>query len=149
MPLNLETEYLGPFEDKKKLQIINNEMIKRLMSAYPHVKVNRNIFEETVPVKRLSPKRRISFEELMAMESNILKSKARIMVDSICEKHEVPFRIIMGCCRMHKTLAARHEAIIAVRYLTGWSLTRLGRFFNKDHTTILHVLRKHERLTKS
>jgi chromosomal replication initiator protein len=36
----------------------------------------------------------------------------------------------------------RHCGIYAARVLTGKSLTQIGRAFNRDHTTVLHAVRK-------
>lgn len=37
----------------------------------------------------------------------------------------------------------RQEAMYAIRKETGYSLTKIGRFFNRDHTTVIHSLRTH------
>jgi hypothetical protein len=52
---------------------------------------------------------------------------------------------ILGRDRRPLIAAARHEAIWRVRRVTGWSLPRLGRFFNRDHTTVLHSVREMEK----
>jgi hypothetical protein len=52
---------------------------------------------------------------------------------------------ILGRNRRPPIAAARHEAVWRVRLATGWSLPRLGRFFKRDHTTVLHSLRKMEK----
>ena len=38
---------------------------------------------------------------------------------------------------------ARHEAMYLCRHEAHCSLTIIGRFFNRDHTTALHGIRKH------
>jgi hypothetical protein len=57
----------------------------------------------------------------------------------------VPIADILGRNRRPPIAAARHEAVWRVRLATGWSLPRLGRFFKRDHTTVLHSLRKMEK----
>lgn len=39
---------------------------------------------------------------------------------------------------------ARQAAMAAVREETPYSLPKIGRAFNRDHTTVLHALRQHE-----
>jgi chromosomal replication initiation ATPase DnaA len=57
----------------------------------------------------------------------------------------VPIADILGRDRRPLIAAARHEAIWRVRRVTGWSLPRLGRFFKRDHTTVLHSVREMEK----
>ncbi|MBV8797602.1 MAG: hypothetical protein JO136_21905 [Hyphomicrobiales bacterium] len=57
----------------------------------------------------------------------------------------MPIADILGRNRRQPIAAARHEAVWRVRLATGWSLPRLGRFFKRDHTTVLHSLRKMEK----
>jgi hypothetical protein len=54
----------------------------------------------------------------------------------------VPIADILGRDRRPLVAAARHEAIWRVRLMTGWSLPRVGRFFKRDHTTVLHSIRE-------
>jgi chromosomal replication initiator protein len=54
----------------------------------------------------------------------------------------VPIADILGPNRRPPIATARHEAVWRVRLATGWSLPRLGRFFKRDHTTVLHSIRK-------
>ena len=54
----------------------------------------------------------------------------------------MPIADILGRNRRPPIAAARHEAVWRVRLATGWSLPRLGRFFKRDHTTVLHSIRE-------
>lgn len=50
---------------------------------------------------------------------------------------------LIGPRRMKHIIAARHEAIrVTANLRPDLSLPQIGRAFNKDHTTILHALRK-------
>jgi chromosomal replication initiation ATPase DnaA len=66
------------------------------------------------------------------------------IVAAIAKRHGVTFNDIMGPCRKRNIVAARYEAIVTVAQLRHlWSLPKLGRFFGgRDHTTILHCIRK-------
>src|SRR5690606_25185830 len=57
-------------------------------------------------------------------------------------KHNIPVRYILGLSRQRKVVAARHEAIAAVYQHTQASMPAVGRFFDRDHTTVLAALRK-------
>ena len=49
---------------------------------------------------------------------------------------------LRGTSRSQRFLWPRHIAIYLTRKITGKSMPHIGRFFEKDHTTILHSLRK-------
>lgn len=53
---------------------------------------------------------------------------------------------IKGKGRQHKFLGPRRDLIKALRDNLGWSLPQIGRFINRDHTTVLHALRQKEAL---
>jgi len=45
---------------------------------------------------------------------------------------------------------SRHISIYLARHIGHWSLSQIGRFYNgRHHTTVLHAIRKIERLRKS
>jgi Bacterial dnaA protein helix-turn-helix len=68
------------------------------------------------------------------------QTPAREAVRAVSTRTSVPVAEILGRNRRPPIAAARHEAVWRVRLVTGWSLPRLGRFFKRDHTTVLHSL---------
>lgn len=62
---------------------------------------------------------------------------------SIAEKHRVTVDEMIGKRRFGHLTAARFEAYAAA-YKAGKSLSQIGRFFNRDHTTILNGIRRYE-----
>jgi hypothetical protein len=73
------------------------------------------------------------------------QTPAREALQAVSTRTCVPIADILGRNRRPPIAAARHEAVWRVRQATGWSLPRLGRFFKRDHTTVLHSLRKMEK----
>jgi chromosomal replication initiator protein len=58
-------------------------------------------------------------------------------------------REILSMRRQANVVLARHVAIYLVRQMTKLSLPRIGeRFADRDHTTILHAVRRVERLLR-
>jgi len=55
----------------------------------------------------------------------------------------VPVWEMQGPLRDTHIKDARHEAMYLCRHEAHCSLTIIGRFFNRDHTTVLHAIRKH------
>lgn len=66
------------------------------------------------------------------------------MVEEVAAKHRLTVPIIMGTSRDVASVAARHEAWWTVWRETGLSYPRLGALFRRDHSSILHGVRKHQ-----
>jgi hypothetical protein len=71
--------------------------------------------------------------------------RARAAVTAVSSRTGVPVEEIFGRKRVPAVASARHEAIWRVRRVTNWPLPRIGRYFaERDHTTILHSIRRME-----
>jgi chromosomal replication initiation ATPase DnaA len=71
--------------------------------------------------------------------------RARAAIAAVSSRTGVPVEEIFGRKRIPAIASARHEAIWRVRRVTNWSLPRVGRYFaERDHTTILHSIRRME-----
>lgn len=60
------------------------------------------------------------------------------------ERHGVSLDDMMGLSRRPRIAQARQEAMHEIRQATTFSLPQIGRFFNRDHTTVIHGVRAHE-----
>ena len=59
----------------------------------------------------------------------------------VAEKHGFTYSCLVGRGMKDKLVNARYEAINLVNELKpGFSSTQIGRFFNRDHTTILYAM---------
>lgn len=63
-------------------------------------------------------------------------------------KHNVMQRDILGPYKDHELVAARHEAIALTYQHTLLSTPAVGRNFNRDHSSVVHVLHKLDRRDK-
>ena len=68
--------------------------------------------------------------------------RVRTIIAEVSAETGIPIPIIIGHRKSHPILRARNVAIKRVALATGWSLPRIGKVFNRDHTTIQHTLRK-------
>lgn len=66
------------------------------------------------------------------------------LIRFVAEKHGVPYSAVTGCSRSEVIVEIRHEAMALVySRRPDLSLPQIGKFFGgKDHTTILHAVRK-------
>jgi chromosomal replication initiator protein len=66
----------------------------------------------------------------------------------VANYHQVRVSDLVGPSRQAHFAQARHHAWYLLRQ-QGWTLTRIAHLFGrKDHCTVLHGIRKHERLTQ-
>jgi hypothetical protein len=81
-------------------------------------------------------------ERGMARKVNA-KREARRLVNLVAAQHGMTPEDIFSVSHQRKHTDARRAAIAAVaERFPEWSLPQLGRFFGRDHSTILHNLRK-------
>ena len=52
---------------------------------------------------------------------------------------------MLGKCRNENIILARRKAMWRLHKRGTMSLTQIGRYLNKDHSTVLHALRKYEK----
>ena len=70
-------------------------------------------------------------------------NSARVIAMTVAARHGMTFELVAGASRNKRIVAVRDEAIRAVADARpDMSLPAIGRVFNRDHTTILHSLRK-------
>lgn len=65
------------------------------------------------------------------------------ILHDVATRHNMTPDDIIGKCRSPRFVEARQEAFYLLR-LAGYSMLQIGRFCNRDHTTVLHGANKHE-----
>lgn len=76
--------------------------------------------------------------------------RAKQIAKFVAEKHGLTLEQLVGRTRSDDVVKARHEVFYRLRKETTWSLPRIGRFIGgRDHTTVLHGIRKHEMRLRS
>lgn len=69
---------------------------------------------------------------------------ARSIIRRVSDKHGVALEDVLGPRRHAKIIKARHEAIVSVVMgCPHFSVLRISKMFRRDHTSILHVLKKY------
>lgn len=72
----------------------------------------------------------------------------RQLVRGIAERHGLTIDDLTGQSTAKRVVPARWEAMTALRN-RGWSLTQIGNYLHRDHTTVLYGLRRHAGLPAS
>ena len=63
---------------------------------------------------------------------------------AMCAKHGVTMAEILGRSHEHRISHARQE-VMWLASMAGKSTGEIGRFFGRDHTTVMHGIRAHQR----
>lgn len=83
-----------------------------------------------------------SISDIITVTSNIDGTK---IVNSAAEKYGIPADDILGKKRTKEIVRARHMAVYVMRKLADMSFNDIGKFFNRDHSTIMSSVEKIEK----
>lgn len=75
----------------------------------------------------------------------IADPQLRADLRAILDHHDTTWGDIVNHCRKSHRHRPRRD-VYAYLHARGWSIAKIGRFCNRDHTSILHALRKGKRL---
>ena len=84
-------------------------------------------------------------ERRAAKQQQLLEDmdEAKKLITVFLKGHKMSEAHFSGEARDGETVRIRHQAFILIyKTFPQWSMTQLGRFFKRDHTTILHALKK-------
>ena len=101
------------------------------------------VLEEVEPTLEPAPKVR----DVLALGNGPFRWKA--IADEVCKKHGIQMQFIRGENRSKPTCAARHELCYRLYTETGMSYPQIGRFLSKDHSTVLHSVRRHKAILEA
>lgn len=130
----------------------------------PKLEADNDVVVKTYYPREKQPPRPLSFREQWAAQQarerreaeairsviaqyraiDCMKVSVKDIIREVAKQHDVSVQDILGARRSKNIVLARHEAICAAaRARPDMSLPALGRHFGgRDHTTILHALRK-------
>jgi len=103
--------------------------------------------------RRLRPGVRIYFHGNLAPPEGVLRKpmtaswRVKLILNAVAHKYRhtgVTVNDMKSPRRDRAIIPARFEAIWRIKHKTMLSLPQIGRIFNRDHTTIIHAIRKHE-----
>lgn len=73
----------------------------------------------------------------------------RQIATEVAEKHGVRLRDLTGRETGRIYVRARFEAMTRIRDELNFSLPQIGRFFNRDHTTVINALRRYPQMVEA
>jgi chromosomal replication initiation ATPase DnaA len=94
--------------------------------------------------KAIARHREAEARRIERLKARMIAGGVRGIIAEVALAHGVSVEDILGPGRSGPLVKARHQAIIEVATRRpAFSLPQIGRCFSRDHTTILHVLRKY------
>ena len=76
---------------------------------------------------------------------NLLEPTPEVVVEAVATAVGVDVEDILGEGRTTSVARARRLAMAVARWTTGWSYPEIGRFFGRDHSSVIHAVNRVER----
>ena len=89
-----------------------------------------------------------AISDMFKSEGNALPTPS-LIISQVCKFYSIDEAVLRGSLKNKGTSEARQIAMYLIRQMTNLSLPEIGREFNRDHTTVLHAIRKVEVTLKS
>jgi chromosomal replication initiation ATPase DnaA len=150
--MSVGVETFGVEEQRsRKYRGFNPAFVRRVWRQRREVMATVEMAEPTLPPavqkfedKAITRHREAERRRVERLKARMEQGGVRGIIAEVALAHRVTVEDILGPGRSAPLVEARHKAIIEVAVRRpAFSLPQIGRCFNRDHTTILHVLRKH------
>lgn len=85
--------------------------------------------------------------QIKKLKANLHKHKDQVIkqaINDVCKDYDITYEQIISPTRMRTVSLPRQVAMFKLHQL-GYSLVEIGKIFNKDHTTVIHAVRKIEK----
>ena len=84
-----------------------------------------------------------AIDDMFKSEGNAVPT-ASLVISQVCKFYTIDETILRGTKKNKNTAEARQVAMYLIRQLTNLSLPDIGQEFSRDHSTVLHSIRKIE-----
>ncbi len=84
-----------------------------------------------------------AIDDMFKSEGNALPTPS-LIISQVCKFYSIDEPVLRGTLKNKGTAEARQIAMYLIRQMTNLSLPDIGREFNRDHSTVLHSIRKVE-----
>ena len=89
-----------------------------------------------------------AIDDMFKNEGNALPTPS-LIINQVCKFYSIDETVLRGTLKNKGTAEARQVAIYLIRKLTNLSTPDIGKEFGKDHSTILHSIKKVEAALKT
>ena len=89
-----------------------------------------------------------AIDDMFKSEGNAVPT-ASLVISQVCKFYTIDEAILRGTKKNKNTAEARQVAMYLIRQLTNLSLPDIGQEFSRDHSTVIHSIRKIETALKA
>jgi chromosomal replication initiator protein len=89
-----------------------------------------------------------AIDDMFKSEGNAVPT-ASLVISQVCKFYTIDEAILRGTKKNKNTAEARQVAMYLIRQLTNLSLPDIGQEFSRDHSTVIHSIRKIEAALKA
>ena len=155
------TADINPPDYETRMAIINNKArslgldLSDEVCNYIAVNITSNVRQIEGTVKKIRAYRDLNnipldLEHISVVIRDMFKSEGSslptpsLIISQVCRFYNVDESVIRGTQKNRGTAEARQTAMYLIRKLTNLSLPDIGKEFNRDHTTVMHGIKKIE-----
>ena len=124
------------------INVTNN--VRQIEGTVKKIRAYRDL--NNMPLDRPNISRAI--DDMFKSEGNALPTP-NLIISQVCKFYSVDETVLRGTQRNRGVSEARQMSMYLIRKLTNLSLPDIGNEFAKDHTTVLHAIRKVETALKA
>lgn len=75
---------------------------------------------------------------------NLVNKKVSLIINSACSIFSITEAELLSTSRRRDVVNARFACLFFVKEKTGWTITRVGKLFNRHHASVVHAMKKIE-----
>lgn len=126
--------------------IVRRIVAREKLSAQQKRKAERERWEEAIRVERQKERERA--RDAVALYREVpVRTDGRVTVRdvllSVCDREGIPVKEMLSKSRIRRLADVRQEIMYLAACLTPASLPTIGHALHRDHTSVLHGIRKH------
>ena len=116
-----------------------NKNVRQIEGTVKKIKAYRDLNNMPMDLQHISR----AINDMFKSEGSALPTPG-LIISQVCKFYSVDETVLRGTLKNKGTSEARQVAMYLVRQLTNLSLPDIGREFGRDHSTVLHSIRKVE-----
>ena len=119
------------------INITNN--VRQIEGTVKKIMAYRNLTDMPLDLPNISR----AIDDMFKSEGSALPTP-NLIISQVCKFYSIDEVVVRGTLKNKGTAEARQVAMYLIRQMTNLSLPDIGREFNRDHSTVLHSIRKVE-----
>jgi chromosomal replication initiator protein len=97
-------------------------------------------------LKETLAEKQLEIDFLRGETVNKRVTRAQEILSETIREHDVSIADVMGQSRSRHIAKVRHHVMWRLKKELGMSLDQIGRLLNRDHTTVLYAIRRHDKI---